>query len=169
VLAATALLATQGANAARTDSARAHTTWAQSEWTNSAQTLSAWTHTARAHSARALKASDSAHLRYVSASGSLLYETGSASGTLPGNMRAHVSIGATISGSFTIYARGGSISGHGAATPKGSGVWESFAGSLTVTRGSGRYTRARGRARLYGTFNRNTYALVVQTVGTLYY
>lgn len=123
----------------------------------------------RAHAARALKASDSAHLHYVSASGSLLYETGRATGTLPGSMRAHVRIGATISGSFTIYARGGTISGHGAATPKGEGVYESFAGSLTVAGGSGRYARARGTARLYGTFNRNTYALVVQTVGTLHY
>jgi hypothetical protein len=125
--------------------------------------------TCGAHAARALKASDSAHLRYVSASGSLLYETGSASGTLPGSMRAHVNIGATISGSFTIYTRAGSISGHGSATPKGAGVYESFAGSLSVSHGSGRYLHAHGRARLYGTFNRNTYALVVQTVGTLVY
>ncbi len=124
---------------------------------------------ATASSARALKASDTARLRYVSASGSLLYEIGNASGALPGSMRAHVSIGAAISGSFTIYTHGGSISGRGSATPKGSGTYESFAGSLSVSRGSGRYAHAHGRARLYGTFDRSTYALVVQTAGTLYY
>jgi hypothetical protein len=123
----------------------------------------------RAHAANALKARDTAHLRYISASGSLLYETGSAAGTLPGSMRAHVNIGATIAGNFTIYTRGGAISGRGAATPKGSGVYESFAGSLRVSGGTGRYRHAHGTARLYGTFNRNSYALVVQTVGTLYY
>jgi hypothetical protein len=122
-----------------------------------------------AGAARALKATDRASLHYVSASGSLLYEEGGASGTLPGNMRVHFDVGATFSGSFTIYARGGTIKGHGTATPHGSGVYESFAGSLVVTGGSGRYAHARGRAGLYGTFDRNTYGLTVQTTGTLSY
>jgi hypothetical protein len=119
--------------------------------------------------AHALKATDTAHLRYISASGSLLYEEGGASGTLPGSMRVHFNIGATFSGSFTIYTRGGSIRGRGSATPHGSGVYESFEGSLVVVGGSGRFAHARGQARLYGTFNRNNYALLVQTVGTLHY
>src|ERR1700691_5273404 len=119
--------------------------------------------------AHALKATDTAHLRYISASGSLLIEEGKATGTLPGNMKVHFDVGATFSGSFTIYAKSGSISGHGSAVPHGSGIYESFAGSLTVTGGSGRYAHARGQARLYGTFDRNSYALLVQTVGTLRY
>ncbi len=128
-------------------------------------------HAARmeAHAARTLKATDTAHLRYVSASGSLLREEGKATGTIPGSMHASVNIGATISGNFTIYTRGGSIKGHGSATPHGSGVYESFAGSLIVTGGTSRFARAHGRAKLYGTFNRNTYALLVQTTGTLSY
>jgi hypothetical protein len=123
----------------------------------------------RAHSARSLRASDEAHLRYVSASGSTLYETGRASGTLPGSMRVHMTIGPTFSGSFTIYASGGTIAGHGTATPHGVGVYESFAGSITLTGGSGRFRHASGSAKLYGTFNRNTYALLIQTEGTLHY
>lgn len=119
--------------------------------------------------ARALKATDTAHLRYVSASGSLLIEDGRASGTLPGTMKVHFDIGPTFTGSFTIYASGGSISGRGSAVPHGSGIYESFAGSLTVTGGSGRYAHARGQAKLYGTFDRDNYALLVQTVGTLHY
>jgi len=126
-------------------------------------------HTARAHTAKALRATDVAHLRYLSASGSLLHERGSATGTLPGSMRADVRIEATFSGNFTIYARGGSIRGRGVAIPHGAGVYESFAGSLTVTGGSGRFARAHGKAKLYGTFNRNSYAMLVQTVGTLLY
>ena len=119
--------------------------------------------------ARALKASDTAHLHYISASGSLLYEQGGASGTLPGSMHVHFDVGATFTGSFTIYTRGGTITGHGTATPHGSGVYESFAGSLTVSGGSGRYAHAHGRAGLYGTFDRDNYSLVVQTTGTLLY
>ena len=124
---------------------------------------------ARVSAARAMQATDTADLRYVSASGSLLLEEGRAAGTLPGSMRVHFEVGATFSGSFTIHTAAGSITGHGAAVPHGSGVYESFSGSLTVTGGSGRYAHAHGSARLYGTFNRNTYALLVQTVGTLHY
>jgi hypothetical protein len=123
----------------------------------------------RAHAARSLRASDTAHLHYVSASGSLLYEVGRASGTLPGGMHVRMRVSTTFTGNFTIYGRGGSIRGRGAARPHGSGVYESFAGTLIVTGGSGRFRRAHGRAGLYGTFNRRTYALVVQTTGTLYY
>jgi hypothetical protein len=119
--------------------------------------------------ARALKAADTAHLHYVSASGSLLYEEGGASGTLPGSMRVHFDVGSTFTGSFTIYTRGGTIKGRGTATPHGSGVYESFAGSLVVSGGSGRYAHAHGRAGLYGTFDRDTYSLLVQTSGTLLY
>lgn len=125
--------------------------------------------TARALAAHTLKATDTAHLRYISASGSLLIEEGRASGTLPGDMKVHFDVGTTFSGSFTIYAKDGSISGHGSAVPHGSGVYESFSGSLDVTGGSGRYEHAHGQARLYGTFDRNSYALLVQTVGMLHY
>jgi hypothetical protein len=122
-----------------------------------------------AHAARSVTATDTAKLRYISASGSLLYEEGKASGTLPGSMRVHFNVGATLSGSFTIYTRGGTIKGHGEATPHGEGVYESFAGSLVANGGTGRFAHAHGTAKLYGTFNRNNYALLVQTTGTLSY
>jgi hypothetical protein len=119
--------------------------------------------------ARTLKATDTAHLHFVRGSGSLLFEEGSASGTLPGSMRVHCDIGPTLRASFTIYTRGGSITGHGAAVPHGSGRYESFGGTLLATGGSGRYAHARGRGGLYGTFDRKTYALLIQTTGTLTY
>ena len=123
----------------------------------------------RAHAAHALKATDTAHLHYVRSSGSMLLDEGSATGTIPGRMRASVEVGATISGTFVLYLHGGTISGHGSAIPHGSGVYESFKGTLVVTGGSGRYRHAHGRANLYGTFNRSSYALLVQTAGTLRY
>lgn len=123
----------------------------------------------RARIAAALRASDRAQLRYRGAVGEEVYETGSASGTLPGSMRVHMVFAATFSGHFTIYTRGGSIDGHGSARPHGGGVYESFAGTLVVTSGTGRYRHAHGRAALYGTFNRDDYALSVQTAGTLRY
>jgi hypothetical protein len=126
-------------------------------------------HRAEAHAARALKATDTAKLHYVSAAGSELLEQGKTTGTIPGSMRAQVEIGATISGNFTIYTQGGSIKGHGVASPHGGGIFESFAGTVTVTGGTGRFVHAHGHTGLYGTFNRNTYALTIQTTGTLSY
>jgi hypothetical protein len=122
-----------------------------------------------AHAAHALKATDTAKLHYVSAAGSELLEQGKTTGTIPGSMRAQVEIGATISGNFTIYTHGGSIKGHGVASPHGGGIYESFAGTVTVTGGTGRFVHAHGHTGLYGTFDRNTYALTIQTTGTLSY
>jgi hypothetical protein len=122
-----------------------------------------------AHAAHILEATDTAHLHYVSSSGSLLLDEGKASGTLPGSMRVRLDLGTTFTGTFTIYASGGSIPGRGSAAPHGSGTYESFAGTLTVTGGTGRYAHAHGRGGLYGTFDRDNYALVIKTTGSLTY
>jgi len=84
-------------------------------------------------------------------------------------VRANLDIGSAFTGSFTIVTRFGSISGDGTAALHGSGRYESFAGSMVVTGGSGRYAHARGHAGLFGTFDRRTYAVVIQTTGTLTY
>lgn len=117
----------------------------------------------------ALRAADAAKLHYVGAIGEEVYETGSASGTLPGNIHVHMIFAAIFSGRFAIYTRAGRIDGHGTARPHGEGAYESFAGTLTINGGTGRYRRAHGTARLYGTFNRETYALKITTAGKLYY
>jgi hypothetical protein len=125
-----------------------------------------------AHVSRTLKATDEARMHFVKhrSSSSRLFEEGTAHGTLPGSMNAYCSLGATFSASFTIYTDGGTIDGHGTATPHaGGGLYESFAGTLTVTGGTGRYVHAHGHAGLYGAFNRRTYALTVQTTGSLSY
>jgi hypothetical protein len=124
-----------------------------------------------AHAARTLSVTDTAHLRYVPAGseGATLLEEGNAMGALPGRMRAHLKIEATFTGSFVFYVRGGSIKGHGAAKPSGSGRYESFSGALVVTGGTGRYSHAHGQAGLFGVFDRSTDALTVQTTGRLSY
>jgi hypothetical protein len=130
--------------------------------------IALWAGTGIAAAAQ-LRAKDTAKLHYVGAVGEQVYETGGASGTLPGSMRVHMIFASTFSGSFTIYTRGGAIYGHGRAKPHGGGAYESFAGTLVVTGGTGRYRHAHGSAGLYGVFNRNNYSLIVQTAGTLRY
>lgn len=126
-------------------------------------------HTPRTHAARTLNATDTAKLRYIKHSGSQLLEEGAAQGTLPGSMRANCTLGATFTASFTIYTHGATINGHGTATPHGAGLDEHFSGTLTITGGTGRYTHAHGHAKLSGTFNRRTYAIALQTNGSLSY
>ncbi len=84
-------------------------------------------------------------------------------------MRAVVDTGNVFTGSFTIRTHGGSIEGNGRATPNGLGRYQSFSGTITLTGGTGRYSHAHGRAGLYGTFDRRTYALVIQTTGRFSY
>lgn len=120
--------------------------------------------------ARTLNVTDTAHLHLTGTSGSLLIEEGPASGALPGTVGVHFRIGATVSGSFTIYPRGGgSISGHGSATLRSAGTYASFGGSMSVSGGSGRYAKAHGSGGFYGVVNRRTDELTVQTTGKLVY
>jgi hypothetical protein len=123
----------------------------------------------RAHDARTLNVTDTAHLRYVRSSGSALVEEGAATGGLPGTVKVSIDVGATVSASFAIYAHGGSLIGEGSGKLHGTGVYASFGGSMTVSRGTGRYAHAHGHGGFYGTINRNTYALTVQTTGALSY
>lgn len=71
---------------------------------------------------------------------------------------------------FTIYVRGGSITGSGnASLNAGKGEYASFGGTVTVSHGSGHYAHASGTGRLYGTLRRGNEAATVQVVGQLHY
>jgi hypothetical protein len=123
-----------------------------------------------AKAARYLNVTDEAHLRVIHSSGELLEEEGPATGALPGTVRVRFHIGASVSGSFTIYPRGGgSISGQGSARLHSTGAYASFGGSILVNHGTDRYAHAHGRGGFYGTVNRHNDALVVQTTGRLSY
>lgn len=124
-----------------------------------------------ARSSRTLNATDTAHLKYnpKSSEGATLIEEGSATGSLPGKMRARLKIEGTFSGTFALTTSGGTLKGHGVAKPSGSGRYESFRGSLVVTGGTGRFARAHGTAGLYGVFDRVKYQVTVQTTGSISY
>jgi hypothetical protein len=117
-----------------------------------------------------LSVNDEGRLHQVGESGADLIEEGPVTGTLPGSARVRFNIDAVITASFTLYPRGGgSISGHGSGELHSSGRYSSFGGTMSVSHGSGRYQHAHGTGGFYGTVNRKTFALVVQTRGTLRY
>jgi hypothetical protein len=128
----------------------------------------------RAHSARALNITDTAHLRYVRESGSALLDEGAVAGALPGTVKVDFNVGATVIATFTIYARNGSLTGHGSGALHEShstrhDAYVSFGGTMTITHGTGRYAHARGGGGFYGVINRETYDATIQTTGTLAY
>lgn len=100
--------------------------------------------------------------------GAAISAQGSASGTFGASLDIDLTIKISqISGSFTAYLNGGSISGSAVASPHYSGQWVSFKGSLTIKHGTGRYAGASGTASLYGSLNRLQLKLNVQVIGRL--
>jgi hypothetical protein len=127
-------------------------------------------HAPGARAARALNVRDEGHLHLAGRpSGSAIVEEGTVTGTLPGTVKVRFNVGATVSASFTIYARGGSISGHGSGSLHSTSLYSTFGGSLAVTSGTGRYRHAHGHGGLYGAINRHTFAVTVQAIGSLAY
>jgi hypothetical protein len=125
-----------------------------------------------ASAARSLSVKDEGRLRLVKSSGSQLIDEGPASGTIPGRVRiVFVYDGnPTVSAQITIYGDGGSIQAHGtAALSSPTSASPSFKGTLAIAGGAGRYAHARGTGQLYGVFFRRSYAITVQTQGTLHY
>jgi hypothetical protein len=122
-----------------------------------------------ARAARTLNVTDTAHLRYHESAGSALIEEGTATGGLPGSVKVRFTVGPTVSASFTIFTHSGTLTGHGSGTLHSSGTYASFGGTMSITRGTGRYLHAHGHGGFYGVLNRKTYALTVQTTGRLSY
>jgi hypothetical protein len=123
----------------------------------------------RAHATRTLSATDHARLHLVKSKGSAIVEEGHAYGGLPGTVKASLRLGATVVANFTIYLKGGSISGRGSGELKGRPGEPSYGGTMTVSHGTGRYAHVRGHGGFYGTLNRSTLAMLIQTTGTLSY
>ena len=126
-----------------------------------------------AHTARSVTVKDEGTLHLIKSSGSTLIDEGQAHGTIPGNVRIHFTYNGnpTVSAQISIYPRGGgaiNASGSGHLSNPNSPV-PSFMGTLRITGGSGRYSHAHGNGAMYGLFHRRTYAITVQTEGTLQY
>lgn len=122
-----------------------------------------------AATARTLSVDDTGDLHLLKAFGSVLLEEGHAGGTLPGQADVRMTVGPTVTASFAIKARYGTIYGSGRAVLHSSDRYSSFAGTLSVSHGTGSYADAHGGGKLYGVIDRRTSALTVQTVGVLRY
>jgi hypothetical protein len=123
-----------------------------------------------AHVDRALTLSETGHLRLTSHHGFTLNEQGSASGTISGTIYIHLHIVSTnhVTAEVNIYPHDGSLTGYASASYHPSGAVASFGGTMSLARGTGRYSHAHGSGLSFtGTVQRSNDAVTVHVNGRI--
>jgi hypothetical protein len=126
----------------------------------------------RATAARSLTLSDSASLRLQNKHGVELKEGGTAKGTLAGPLYLQLKVTSTrsVSALVQVYPKGGSISGNAKASYSVNGATATFSGTLAITKGSGKYSKAKASALSFtGTIKRSNDAVTVHVSGKMAY
>jgi hypothetical protein len=125
-------------------------------------------HAARRHS---LRVDDRATLHLTRKSGATLYESGTATGTLPGTITATFVTSLTkVTGSVTFHSSGGgTITMNAVGYPQSAGRIASFSGTIAVRSGTGRFKNALGSGTFSGTVNRSTWAVGVHAIANVTY
>jgi hypothetical protein len=125
---------------------------------------------ASARSAGTLSLSETGHLHLTSHHGFTLNEQGSASGTISGTIYIHLNIVSVnhVTAEISIYPSGSSITGSASASYHPAGSVASFSGTMSVSRGTGRYRGAHGSGLNFtGTVQRSNDAVTVHVSGRM--
>jgi hypothetical protein len=125
-----------------------------------------------ATAARTLNLNDSASLHLENKHGLVLKESGSAKGSLGGTLYLQLDVTSTrsVTAQVQVYPKGGSISGAAKASYHVAGATASFSGTMTITKGSGTYSKAKASALSFsGTIQRSNDAVTVHVSGPMSY
>jgi len=118
-----------------------------------------------AHTAKrkTLNLTDTAYLHLTRKNGNVIYEKGTATGTLPGTVTARLVTSVTkVTGTVTFHSSGGgSITMKAVGYPQSASTITRFTGSIAVRKGTGRFRNALGSGTFSGTANRKTWAITV--------
>jgi hypothetical protein len=125
---------------------------------------------ATARTARTFSLSERGRLHLTSHHSFTLNEQGSASGTISGTIYIHLNVVSTnrVTAEVNIYPSGGSLTGYASAGYHPSGGVATFSGTMSVTRGTGRYRHAHGSGLSFtGTVQRSNDAVTVHVSGRM--
>lgn len=126
-----------------------------------------------AKAARSLNLNDSASLKLNNHKGVELKESGNAHGNLPGLIYIQLRLASSksVTAKIQVYPSGGSISASASATYRVvTSSSASFSGTLNITSGSGRYSKAKGsRLSFSGTVHRPSDSVSVHVSGKMSY
>ena len=120
--------------------------------------------------ARTISLNETGRLHRTGSSGLKLNEQGTASGTIKGTIFIHLDVVSPnrVTAEVNIYPSGGSLTGSGSASYHVNGSTASFAGKLSITRGSGSYAHAHGSGLSFtGTIQRLSGAVTVHLSGSM--
>jgi hypothetical protein len=120
--------------------------------------------------ARSVSLSERAQLHRTSSHELTLNEQGSASGTIKGTIYIHLTVESNrVTAEVNIYPSGGSLSGHASASYHVAGAYASFSGTMSISRGTGRYAHAHATGlRFVGSIKRVDDTTSVEVSGKLY-
>lgn len=126
-----------------------------------------------AKAARSLQLNDSAKLHLSNHKGITLKEQGTATGSLGGPLYLQLKVTSTrsVTAEIQVYpSKGGSISGAAKANYRVAGSTASFSGTMSITKGSGAYSKAKASALSFsGTIQRSNDAVTVHVSGKMSY
>lgn len=123
-----------------------------------------------AHASRTLSLNETGRLHLTSHHGFTLNEQGSAFGTISGTIYIHLHVVSTnhVTAEVNIYPSGGSLTGYASASYHPSGGVASFNGTMSIVRGTGRYSNAHGSGLSFtGTIQRSNDAVMVRVSGRI--
>lgn len=126
-----------------------------------------------AHAAKrkVLNLSGTAYLHLTRKSGNVIYEKGTATGTLPGTVTARFVTGvAKVTGTVTFRPySGGTLTLTAVGYPQSASTITRFSGNVAVRKGTGRFADALGSGTFTGTANRRTWAVTVRANARITY
>lgn len=121
-----------------------------------------------ARSARTVPATEHVTLTLVKKTGTNFQHKGRATGTVAGLVTSRIALTSlSISGTVTVRAKDGTLQLKVRGTARSGGLRSTFDGTATMTGGTGRYAKARGKGTFTGVVNRRTWAATLDARGTL--
>ncbi len=127
----------------------------------------------QAKAARTLNLNDSANLSLNNHKGVELKESGTAKGNLPGKIYIQLRLASqhSVTAKIQVYPSGGSLSASASASYRVvTSSSASFSGTLNITGGSGRFSKAKGsKLSFSGAVHRPSDAVSVRVTGTMSY